>query len=185
MYSTNRKDAALPWRPLPNRVKPATLLAALVALFSLPAAAALPGPAGFSFAKGAKFTVAGYTNENGTARSTALSGFPVLVRFQANSPVGFSYADFQNPATGADLCFVDMAGNGLPFEIDTWNASGESLVWVRLPSMTNGTEFVMCWGSDSSGKDVCNAKPWSAYTGVWHMGETGTPSTSLCARKYR
>ena len=71
-----------------------------------------------------------------------------------------------------------MSGNGLPFEIDTWNESGTSLIWVQLPLMTNGTEFVMCWGSDSSGKDVCNAKPWSAYTGVWHMGETGTPSTS-------
>ena len=160
-------------------MKPATLLAALVALFSLPAAAALPGPAGFSFAKGAKFTVAGYTNENGTARSTALSGFPVLVRFQANSPVGFSYADFQNPATGADLCFVDMAGNGLPFEIDTWDASGESLVWVRLPTMTNGTEFVMCWGGGASGKTVCDESPFSGYVGVWHMSEaSGTVADS-------
>ena len=179
MYSTNRKDAALPWRPPPNRVKPATLLAALVALFSLPAAAALPGPAGFSFAKGAKFTVAGYTNENGTARSTALSGFPVLVRFQANAPVGFSYADLQNSATGADLCFVDMAGNGLPFEIDTWDASGESLVWVRLPTMTNGTEFVMCWGGGTSGKTVCDESPFSGYVGVWHMSEaSGTVADS-------
>ena len=170
VYSTNHRNVALPRRPLPNRVKTAPLLAALVALSSLPAAASLPGPAGFSFAKGAKFTVAGYA-----AGKPALSGFPVLVRLQANSPAGFSYADLQNPATGADLCFVDMGGNGLPFEIDTWNASGESLVWVRLPSMTNGTEFVMCWGGGTSGKTVCGESPFSGYVGVWHMSEASGP----------
>ena len=140
---------------------------------------ALPAPTGFAFAKGAKFTVAGYTNANGTARSTPLSGFPVLVRLHADSPVGFSYADLQDSSTGADLCFVDMAGNGLPFEIDTWNASGESLVWVRLPSMTNGTEFVMCWGGGTSGKTVCDESPFSGYVGVWHMSEaSGTVADS-------
>ena len=142
-------------------------------------AEALPSPTGFSFAKGAKFTVAGYTNATGTARSTTLEKFPVLVRLQANSPVGFSYADLQHTATGADLCFVDMDGTGLPFEIDTWDASGESLIWVRLPSMTNGTEFVMCWGGGTSGKTVCDESPFSNYVGVWHMSEaSGTVADS-------
>ena len=153
-------------------MKKTILLLALV-LSALPAAAALPGPTGASFAKGAKFTVAGY------AGSTPLSGFPVLVRLAANSPSGFSYADLQYPATGADLCFVGMDGTGLPFEIDTWNASGESLVWVRLPSMTNGAEFVMCWGGGTNGKSVCNESPFSGYVGVWHMSETsGTVADS-------
>ena len=151
--------------------RPFLLFALLALCASALPVSALPAPTGFSFAKGAKFTVAGYTNANGTARSTALSGFPVLVRLQANAPVGFSYADLLYPSTGADLCFVDMAGNGLPFEIDTWNASGESLVWVRLPSMTNGTEFVMCWGGGTSGKTVCGESPFSGYVGVWHMSE--------------
>ena len=133
---------------------------------------ALPGPTDFSFDKGALFTVAGYTG------ASTLSGFPVLVRIAENSPSGFSYDDLQSKSTGTDIAFVGMDGTGLPFEIDTWNPSGTSLIWVRLPSMRNGTQFVMCWGSTSSGKDVCNANPWSAYTGVWHMGETGTPSDS-------
>ena len=66
-----------------------------------------------------------------------------------------------------------MDGNGLPFEIDTWNTNGTSLIWVKLPSMTNGTEFVMCWGATVSGKTVCGANPWNDYTGVWHLNETG------------
>lgn len=118
------------------------------------------------------FTVAGYTG------SSPLSGFPVLVSISTSSPAGFAYTDLHSQSDGADLCFIDMNGNGLPFEIDTWNPNGTSLVWVRLPTMTNGTQFVMCWGSDSSGRAVCAAKPWADYTGVWHMGETGTPSSS-------
>ena len=50
---------------------------------------ALPGPSSATFAKGAKFTVAGYTNENGTARAE-LQNLPVLVRIAENSPSGFS-----------------------------------------------------------------------------------------------
>ena len=134
---------------------------------------ALPGPTGASFDKGAKFTVAGYTG------SSPLSGFPVLVRIAENSPQGFSYSNLQYPATGADLCFIDMYGTGIPFEIDTWNPDGTSLIWVRLPSMTNGTEFVMCWGGGTSGKTVCGESPFSGYVGVWHMSEaSGTVADS-------
>ena len=134
---------------------------------------ALPGPSSASFDKGALFTVAGYTG------ASTLSGFPVLVRIAENSPSGFSYDDLQSKSTGADIAFVGMDGAGLPYEIDTWNTSGTSLIWVRLPTMTNGTQFVMCWGSDSSGRVVCAAKPWADYTGVWHMNEEPAGVTTI------
>lgn len=134
---------------------------------------ALPGPTSASFAKGAKFTVSGYTG------ASTLSGFPVLVRIAENSPSGFSYDDLQSKATGDDIAFVGMDGTGLPFEIDTWDPNGTSLIWVRLPSMQSGTEFVMCWGSDSSGRAVCAAKPWADYTGVWHMNEETAGVTTI------
>ena len=136
--------------------------------------AALPKPAGYEFDYGAKLTVSGYA-----AGKPALSGFPVLVRIADNSPSGFSYDGLQSKSTGADIAFVDMNGNGLPFEIDTWNPSGTSLIWVRLPSMTNGTEFVMCWGSATSGKTICGTNPWSDYVGVWHLGETTAGATTV------
>ena len=150
------------------------LFFALLALcaFALPALA-LPGPTSATFAKGAPFTVAGYTG------SETLSGFPVLVRIAENSPQGFSYDDLQSKSTGDDIAFVDMTGAGIPFEIDTWNPNGTSLVWVRLPSITNGTQFVMCWGSASSGKIVCPDNPWSGYAGVWHMGDPGDGVTNV------
>lgn len=134
---------------------------------------ALPGPSSASFDKGAMFIVAGYEG------SSPLSGFPVLVRIKENSPVGFSYASLHSPTNGDDIAFIDMNGGGLPYEIDTWNTNGTSLIWVRLPTMTNGTQFVMCWGSDSSGRAVCGDNPWSDYTGVWHMNDPGNGVTNV------
>lgn len=137
------------------------------------ASVALPQPQGAEFDYGAKFTVSGYA-----AGKPALSGFPVLVRIQNDLPSGFSYDDLQSKTNGADIAFVNMEGNGLPFEIDTWNPNGTSLIWVRLPTMTNGTEFVMCWGSDKSGKTVCADNPFAGYYGVWHMNETNAKDSS-------
>lgn len=121
------------------------------------------------FSRGVKFTVTGYTG------TQELTNFPVLVRLSNNSPSGFSYADFYNPGdvSGSDLCFLDAAGNGIPHEIDTWNPDGESLVWVTLPRMVNGTEFSMWYRSSKNGSVVCAANAWAGYTGVWHLGEGG------------
>ena len=148
------------------------LLAPVLALcaLALPARAALPrpDPAVAEFARGVKFTVAGYTG------TEVLTNFPVLVRLKeydsstGEGVQGFLYSDF-NYTDGADLCFIDMETNGIPYEIDTWNRSGESLVWVTLPRVTNGTEFVMWYHSVDSGKLVSTGDAWADYTGVWHM----------------
>lgn len=148
----------------------------LLVLAATSARAVVPMPAGATYAKGATLTVAGYSG-------TALPNFPVLVRLEENSPVGFSYNDVTNAAAAdkgdIDLCFVNALGSGLPFEIDTWDTNGESFVWVRLPSMANGTTFNVCWGSETPGTNVCNVSPWSDYTGVWHMNETNAAVTTI------
>ena len=134
-------------------------------------------PAGFNHV--VVFTVAGYTNANGTARSEALENFPVLVRISEAGISGFDYDDMTSPATGDDLCFVGNDGTPLAFDIDTWNTNGTSLVWVTLPSMANGTWFVMAYGSSTSGKTVCADNAFAGYTGVWHMNETNNAVTTI------
>ena len=159
------------------------LLAPVLALcaLALPARAALPrpDPAVAEFARGVKFTVAGYTG------TEVLTNFPVLVRLKeydsstGEGVQGFLYSDF-NYTDGADLCFIDMETNGIPYEIDTWNRSGESLVWVTLPRVTNGTEFVMWYHSVASGAaTVSTGDPWRDYTGVWHMNDTANTGVLL------
>lgn len=83
-----------------------------------------------------------------------------------------------------DIAFADAGGNWLPFEIDTWNTSGESLVWVLLPSLSQGVQFQMYWGGETSGKSLNDNNPWSDYAGVWHLGETGAGGTSANSSPY-
>ena len=155
----------------------ASLLFAFLALLT-PARAAIADleaikPDGFS--RGVVLTVDGYD-----ANRSTLTDFPVLVRiaeYDANAGTGisgFDYDDLMFSSTGDDICFVAEDGTPLAFEIDTWNTAGESLVWVKLPSMQNGTEFAMFYRSSKKGKvDVCSANPFAAYVGVWHLREGG------------
>ena len=114
-------------------------------------------------------TVAGYD-----ANRSALANFPVLVRISETGINGFSYSLMQSD--GKDLAFTSTDGATYPHEIDTWNTAGESLVWVLLPSMENGTTFRMNWGDPSitaAPAYTTSGQMWidAGYVGVWHLGE--------------
>ena len=149
-------------------------LAAFVIALALPARAVtneeLAGLAASNgFYRASVLTTSGYTG------SEVLTDFPVLVRIKPGSPSGFAYSDMMFPDTGKDLGFVDMEGNGLPFEIDTWRgANDESLVWVTLPAVSNATQFAMVYRSSKSGKTLSAGNPFATYTGVWHLNESGS-----------
>ena len=112
----------------------------------------------------ATFTVSGY------AGSTDLANFPVLVRLSASSPAGFSYDDCAQD--GSDIRFVDSDGNLVPYEIDTWNREGESLIWVDLPVMNAGTTFTMYYGSIASSGATAEGSVWARYAAVIHGGDS-------------
>ena len=145
-----------------------------------------PDPAVAEFARGVKFTVAGYNG--GTEVQT---NFPVLVRL-STAITGFDYGDFYNDGSLdtdgdgqpnlelIDIGFVDAEGNGLAYDIDTWDPSGESLVWVNLPIMTNNIEFAMWYRSSKTGKALNPDNVWTNYAGVWHFREDyGTETRSV------
>ena len=69
-----------------------------------------------------------------SAPSTALANFPVLVRISETSLDGFYYTDCP---TGDCIWFTDALGANIPFEVDTWDTAGESLVWVSVPSLSS------------------------------------------------
>ena len=113
--------------------------------------------------KQAKLTVSGYQGGE-----TALENFPLLVRISETGIQGFSYADCAEG--GADISFALADGTALPYEIDTWNDKGESLVWVKLPALSGtDTSFYFRW-NDSGPAENISANVWAAgYAGVWHM----------------
>ena len=112
-----------------------------------------------TFARRIAFTAGGY------AGSSWLYDFPVLVRL-STSVSGFSYS---NCAEGK-FVFTDAYGNRIPYEVDTWNASGTSLVWVRLPELQKNTTFYMYFDGEPSSANT-SSSTWTAYSGVWHMKE--------------
>ena len=103
--------------------------------------------------------------------TSTLTNFPVLVRLSSARQSGFNPADCG--ANGADLRFALADGTLLAHEIDTWSLSGESLVWVNVPSLSSSTEIVAYWGViDSSSAPAVNAADtWPDFVGVWHLGE--------------
>ena len=125
------------------------------------------GPVGG--AKRIEFTCSGYQG------NSALVGFPVLVRLGADSPRGFSYDDLLDSSSGAELRFEDEDENPLPYEIESWNPSGASYVWVRVPELTKKTTFTMTYGRAPEGT-VTSSAVWAPdYVGVWHMAEANGP----------
>ncbi len=111
---------------------------------------------------------------SGYAGSAQLTNFPVLVRLAENSPVGFSYSQLATDAS--DLSFADASANMIPCEVETWNPSGESCVWVRVPALTSATTIRMRWGDpEVTTPSAAQAKGavWAPadYAGVWHFAE--------------
>ena len=60
----------------------------------------------------------------------AAENVPTLLRISPSKISGFSYGD---TADGTDFEIRDENGTLLPYEIDTWDTSGESLLWVQVP----------------------------------------------------
>lgn len=81
----------------------------------------------------------------GVGSGVTLANFPVLVKLSASSPSGFRYADCAK-ANGADLRFADENGNALDSEVEAWNPDGESLVWVKVPTLTSSTKIIGYYG---------------------------------------
>ena len=101
--------------------------------------------------------------------SAPLQDFPVLVRLSPELN-DFKYSKCRL-ANGGDLRFSDAAGNLLPSEIDTWNPSGTSLVWVKVPSLSKGTTIKAFYGC-ANPPAVTASDVWTnGYLGVWHLGD--------------
>ena len=155
----------------------ASTLAALVALcLAVPMANAADSLTMADFGHKIKLQVDGYTG------TETLVNFPVLVRISESGIPGFHFADmsaWNNAHTqtyGHDLAFFAEDGTRLACEKDTWVHNGESLVWVKLPTMTRDTKFYMCYNVEE-GVYVTNDNPWGGYVGVWHLSESGVNKT--------
>ncbi len=98
---------------------------------------------------------------------TPAADVPVLLRLSEDAIDGFRYADVTE--TGFEC--IDDAGNLLPWEIDTWDTNGVSLLWVKVPSYADGATVTVRYGGAFANARPAASEVWSGYVGVWHMSE--------------
>ena len=97
---------------------------------------------------------------------------PTVANFQAPVTLregvdGFSHSGFAS-ADGSDLRIKDSGGNLLPYEIERWDESSYSLVWVKVPSLSASTTLTLSWGDASApNSDVANI--WDNAYNVFHL----------------
>ncbi|MBR1587458.1 MAG: DUF2341 domain-containing protein, partial [Kiritimatiellae bacterium] len=105
------------------------------------------------------------------ADGTALADFPLCVKLPASAGL---------PDDPAGLRFIDADGNALAFEIETWDAAGESVAWVRVPRLAQGTAIRALWGSLTAAHGATHADTvWnSEYKAVYHLasGDDSSPN---------
>lgn len=109
-----------------------------------------------------------------------LAQFPVLVKLNGTR---IDYGSTRDE--GQDIRFVDTDMSVLSHEIELWNESGDSFVWVKVPLIDGGSDqdFIWMYYGNQSAPDVQNeADVWdSAYLGVWHLSESAGPVTDSTA----
>lgn len=103
-----------------------------------------------------------------------IADFPLLVRL-GTGIVGFDYADFRQ--NGADILVTDAEGEPLPHELENWDTSGVSRLWMQVPSVAQGTVIRVYYGSNAAITPVPGM--WGSYAGVWHLNEEGDGAVQI------
>ncbi|MFM9964548.1 MAG: DUF2341 domain-containing protein [Planctomycetaceae bacterium] len=120
---------------------------------------------------------------NTFAGSETLTKFPVLVVLNSGN---IDYSLTQNG--GQDLRFFDADGTALAYDIESWNESGNSYVWVRVPQVdTSGTDTITMYfgnATASSGQDAAAVWSGNNFTGVYHLNDSGSAINDSSANNY-
>lgn len=104
------------------------------------------------------------------AEGVTLKDFPLCVRVTAS---------MEPPASHSTLRFVDDDGRPLAHEVESWDASGESIVWVRVPEMRKGTKVKMFWGDLYTPAAAAVSSVWNEdYESVYHMSSKADSSAA-------
>ncbi|MDD4871631.1 MAG: DUF2341 domain-containing protein, partial [Kiritimatiellae bacterium] len=132
-----------------------------------------------------KIMFPGFTSIDGEI----LTNFPVSVKFGANIPA-FSYSTFALPESGGDLRFGNSSETKmLNYEIEKWDSSSNSYVWVQVPELVSTNTFIWAyWGNKSITNApvyTTNGSTWSeGFAGVWHLKENAFPFADSSANRF-
>ena len=112
----------------------------------------------------------------GPRPATDLTNVPILVVLDSTR------IDYTLAGDGAAVHFTDVSGAVFfAHEIERWNSSGRSYVWVKVPTVSASadTKFYLRYGPVVRPTDNAPTGVWSNdYVGVWHLGEDVNDETS-------
>jgi hypothetical protein len=118
------------------------------------------------------------TFTNFAGRGT-LTNFPALIKLNTSNTA--DYQGFLDTAKGYDLRFWTnntFTGTQLDYEIEKFDASGNSFIWVKVPRLTHNTSIWATWGDPANNSQAAyttNGAVWAeGYVGAWHLGEAVT-----------
>ncbi|MCH8006119.1 MAG: DUF2341 domain-containing protein [Planctomycetes bacterium] len=113
---------------------------------------------------------------NNSDQTEDLDDFPLLVKLDGTR---IDYTKTLN--LGEDIRFIDDDDlTELKYEIEKWDESGTSYVWVKVPQIDGSSSTDHIWiyydyFAASDNQDPPNV--WTnGYAGVWHLKEDPTPS---------
>jgi uncharacterized repeat protein (TIGR01451 family) len=164
----------------------ASVLVGIMLVLSARGTAALQLPDGYSFQAVAPSTGRVQFDDAWTRRAKLtfsnteqtedLLGFPVLVVLDSTR---IDYTACQS--SGQDIRFVDSDDvTVLSHEIEHWDASGTSYVWVKVPQIDgrSNADFIwMYYGNPDASDGQAPADVWtSGYRMVYHLNEDAAPS---------
>ena len=109
-------------------------------------------------------------------RSETLTNFPVMVKLSDGLANYFYYNDMINPDNAGDLRFMDEDGTELFYDIEKWDQSGDSTIWVRLPELSaDNNRIYALWGNSAYTNPpvyTSNGMTWdNGYMAVYHLAE--------------
>lgn len=127
----------------------------------------------------AEWTISGYSG------TSTLKGVPVLLRLSPQTVEGFSYRQCLDQ--GKDIAFSSKEdfSDRLSYEIEEWDTAGETLIWVKVPSISGKTtKIYMRWGRTEPAINLASTEVWSEYLGVWHMNNYDEEKGALDSSAY-
>jgi hypothetical protein len=114
---------------------------------------------------------------NNSAQAENLQNFPVLVILNTSR---IDYSKTQD--SGQDLRFLDADGSLLDYEIEKWDESGTSYVWVKVPQIdaSSTTDHIwMYYGNPSAPAGQNPTGVWTnSFQAVWHLHSDVNDSTN-------
>jgi len=111
---------------------------------------------------------------NSTSTATNLTNFPLAI-FLNETSSRIDYSKTQD--SGQDIRFVDSDDTTeLNYEIEEWNESATSTIWVKVPQIdaNSTTDYIwMYYGNPSASDNSTTTGVWdSNYQAVLHLNET-------------